>query len=284
MIRVVMLGRTGNNLFQYAAARALADRHGTEVWLDGSGFNPTVWRSVSCLKRLPLKAIITRRYPCLGRLGRKLFDRHPWEWGRRRVWREPVGDLSFDGRLLELPDGGVLYGYFQTWRYFDGIEHLLRQELDLSAIEWDDETLVRAARLGMEGTVAVHVRRTDYVGNTNVGFLGERYYLRALRRIRDRVPGARVHLFSDDPEAVVRWFDDDLVVEQGNMDDPLRDLFLMSCARHHVIANSSYSWWAAWLGAKPGQVVMMPSEWSRGAMISPIGEKQWPGWETVEVE
>lgn len=283
MIRVVMLGRTGNNLFQYAAARALAERRGAEVWLDASTFDDEGWRSVSCISRLALKARVTRLHPWLGRASRKLLDRHPWELFHRPVWREDDADLSFDGRLLDCPGDCVLRGYFQTWRYFAGIEERLRSELDLNALDWDPVTRGRAECLEKAGSVAVHVRRTDYVENPNVGFLSEQYYRRAVKRMRSRVPGARFHVFSDDPDGVTAWFDGPVQVERPEVGDPLRDLFLMSRARHHVIANSSYSWWAAWLGQKPGQVVLMPSEWSRGGMISPIGEKQWPGWERLAV-
>ena len=114
---------------------------------------------------------------------------------------------------------------------------------------------------------------------------GPAYYRQAMDRLRSRIGGLRFYLFSDDPA----WCHENLAGTDAEVcalpeanGDPLHDLHLMSRARHHIIANSSYSWWAAWLGLKPGQQVLMPDVWFRSGMVAPIEEKRMPGWETVE--
>lgn len=285
MIRVVMQGRLGNNLFQYAAARALADRHGTGVLMDGSGFDGTTWKELKCLRQLPLRAKVDRRYPVMGRLSRRLFDRHPWELRSGEVFREDKANLGFDSRFLSLSASCVLKGYFQTWRYFESIEEPLRRDLSLQSLKPRPELEKWAEKLESPHAVAVHVRRGDYVGNVNVGILDDRYYRQAIDQIRQVVIDAELFFFSDDPDEVAP-----LAAEMGGVvvdprwESPLEAMRLMSTAGHHIIANSSFSWWAAWLGKKAGQQVMLPSEWSRGKMVSPIEEKCCPGWKTVKLE
>lgn len=286
MIRVVMLGRTGNNLFQYAMGRVLAERHGVPLVMDGSGFNARSWAAVECLDRLPLKARIVRPFSIGSRLLMKATGKHHWEFRGVPVLREPAGDQRFDSRLLEAPADCVLMGFFQTPRYFVGIERELREELRMDHLPWPDETRRMAERLRREPSVAVHVRRTDYIGNPDVEVCGVDYYRRAMDRLRRRREGLRFFLFSDDPA----WCREQLAADDAEIcalaaarGDALHDLFLMSQARHQIIANSSYSWWAAWLGKKAGQEVLLPSVWYRSGIVAPVEEKLCEGWEMVEV-
>jgi hypothetical protein len=133
--------------------------------------------------------------------------------------------------------------------------------------------------------VAVHVRRTDYIGNSNAEICGLDYYRRAMERMRQQFEHVRFHVFSDDPAWCVKNLAaDDVGIchLDGASHHPLHDLHLMSRARHHIIANSSYSWWAAWLGKTEGQIVLMPTQWFKGTMHTPIDEKRCPGWECIE--
>ncbi|MBC7979404.1 MAG: alpha-1,2-fucosyltransferase, partial [Armatimonadetes bacterium] len=96
--------------------------------------------------------------------------------------------------------------------------------------------------------------------------------------MRCNIAKPRFFIFSDDPDWCRRTFtDDDMeVIDSGEKStDPLYDLLLMSHAAHHIIANSSYSWWGAWLGDKPEQRVIMPDRWYRGDTVAPMSEKRW---------
>jgi hypothetical protein len=96
--------------------------------------------------------------------------------------------------------------------------------------------------------------------------------------IRQHVPGAQFYIFSDDPRWCEKNFNDlDVagIIGRRYNSSPLHDLHLMSLASHHIIANSSYSWWAAWLGKKPAQFVIMPDRWYIHGIMAPIEEKKW---------
>jgi len=280
MIRVVMLGRLGNNLFQYALGRVLAERHGVPLVLDASWFDRAGWNQVSCLRRLDLRAKVVRRCSLGARALLKTTGKHYWEYRGLPVVRESAVDQSFDPRILEAPRDCVLMGYFQSALFFEGIAGQIRREVDpgpaVAGLRVPDG-------LRSEKSVAVHVRRTDFTRIPDFEVCGTDYYRTAMNRLRGRLPGARFFIFSDDPAWCREQFKggDEQVMEADA--DPLADLHRMSLAGHHVIANSSYSWWAAWLGRKPGQQVLCPPRWTNGAIRVPMEEKLCPGWETVNV-
>ncbi|MCX6875057.1 MAG: alpha-1,2-fucosyltransferase [Verrucomicrobia bacterium] len=284
MIRIVLLGRTGNNLFQYALGRVLAERHGVPLVMDASWFNAESWAEVSHFLKLPLRAKVVRRCSIGARALRKLTHLHYWEYRGVPVLHEAPEDQSFDQRLLDAPADCMLFGYFQTPGYFKGIASSLRTELN-SLIGGSARVAEHdLAKLASPDAVAVHVRRTDYLHQPIFQVCNTEYYREAMRQMRELRPGARFYVFSDDPAWCRREFpgaDQEVVDSHETTANPLHDLRLMSLASHHIIANSTYSWWAAWLGEKPGQQVMMPDRWYAHGIKAPIEEKKLSHWSVV---
>lgn len=280
MIRIPLMGQTGNILFQYALGRVLAERHGVPLVLDGSWYDAALWRELSHLLNLPLRARVVRRWPAGARTLRWLTGKHGWEYRGRPVLKEHPTDLSFDERFLHAPADCVLVGFFQTERYFERIADGLRAELNglLAAAVPAGAGPDRAA-LTAPAAVAVHVRCTNsFLINPAFRVCDVAYYERSMSRLRERIPGAHFFIFSDDPARCRTAFTaaDQTVLDPGAAGaNPLHDLYWMSRASHHIIANSSYSWWAAWLGAKPGQQVITPDRWFASRFKAPIAEK-WP--------
>lgn len=283
-----MLGRLGNNLFQYAFGRALAEKHGVPLFLDASWFNERTWPYVSPLGRLPAfssgRAALRRPFSLGSRILKKATGRHHWELIGKPVILEAENNHSFAPGLLDSPSDCVVLGYFQTPLYFRGIEEILREELSTSDLGLEAGHEELAERLRSPSSVAVHVRRTDYVGNQNLVLLDRSFYQRAMDRICKAVPNARFFVFSDDPAWCRDAFksEDCEVAGHADLFNPLLDLHLMSLASHHIIANSSFSWWAAWLGKKDGQQVLMPGQWFKGSIHSPVCEKQCKGWIMID--
>ena len=278
MIRLVLLGRTGNNLFQYALGRVLAEKHGVPLVLDASWFNAAGWAEVSHFLKLPLQATVVRRCSLGARALRKFTGKHYWELRGVPVLREPGDDQSFDRRFLDAPADCLLFGYFQSPRYFECIAPSLRAELKalLAGAVRVPEGL--RDRLGDPNAVAVHVRRKDYLELPVFQVCDRAYYQESMRQLRARLPAARFFIFSDDPDWCRSEFldADQEVVDSGkDAANPLHDLHLMSLATHHIIANSSYSWWSAWLGEKPGQQIIMPDRWYAHGITAPMEEKRF---------
>jgi hypothetical protein len=284
MIRIVLLGRTGNNIFQYALGRVLAEKHGVPLVLDGSWFNAEGWAEVSHFLKLPLKAIVIRRCSLGSRLLRKTTGKHYWEFRGVPMLREEPDDQSFDRRFLDAPADCMLFGYFQSPLYFQGISASLRCELNslLAGTAIVPENL--RSSLTDTRSVAVHVRRKDYLEMPIFQVCDADYYQKSMRRMRAELPGARFFIFSDDPEWCRSEFAEAYqeIVDSGPAGvNPLHDLHLMSLASHHIIANSSYSWWAAWLGEKSGQKVFMPDRWYAHGITAPVEEKKPDHWTIV---
>ena len=279
-----MLGRTGNNLFQYAFGRVLSAKLGVPLVMDGCWFDRAGWRGVSCLRRLPILAEVRRTASVASRALLKLRGRHPWECLGIPVVSEDPRDHRFNPRYFEAPRRCLVKGYFQSPRYFEGIGPELRRELEMEGLPWPAATRRLADEIRTGLSVAVHVRRSDYLGNPDVEVCDVGYFMRAMSLMRSRHEGACFHVFSDDPGWCAKELaGNDVKVHRlpGAEGDPLHDLFLMSLARHHIISNSSYSWWAAWLAARPGQQVMVPDPWYASGIIAPVVEKLLPGWETL---
>ena len=284
MIRIILLGRTGNHLFQYALGRVLAARHGVPLVMDGSWFNTAGWAAVVHFLKRPLRATVVRRWSIGTRALRKLTGKHYWEYLGVPVLREAVDDQSFDRRFLDAPADCLLFGYFQSPLYFESIAGPLRTELD--ELIGGAVTVGAGMRASLRApeAVAVHVRRTDFLELPVFQVCDSCYYQEAMRRMRELVPGARFYIFSDDPpwcRAAFRAADEQVIDSGSAAANPLHDLHLMSLASHHIIANSSYSWWAAWLGNQPGQRVIMPDRWYAGGAKAPVAEKRLPHWDVL---
>lgn len=293
MLRIILRGRTGNILFQYALGRALAARHGMTLLLDASWYNSAGWAEVSHLLKLPLKAKVVRRFSLGARALHKLTHKHYWEYRNVPVLKEAGDDSSFDPKFLDAPADCVLYGYFQTPRYFETVAEDLRREINgllTRAFEGGSGQDARATvvlpfcpptlfqKTSQPNSVAVHVRRGDYLKLPLFHVCDAAYYHESMAEMRARVPDARFFIFSDDPAWCCGEFrdpDTEVIKSANSAANPLHDLYLMSLASHHIIANSSFSWWAAWLGDKPEQQVIMPARWYAGLINAPMEEKRW---------
>jgi hypothetical protein len=289
MIRIVLHGRTGNNLYQYALGRVLSAKHGVPLVLGAHWYDLKGWAEVSHFLNLPIKARVSRGGvpgSLASRALRKLTHRHIWEYTGVPFISENHLDQSFDPRFLDAPDDCVLFGYFQSPRYFESMSDELRTELN---------DLIRGAHasrvppsascgrdlkttLSQPNSVAVHVRRGDYLQHPEFQVCEPSYYQRTMDEMRARIPDVRFFIFSDEPAWCRNQYQspDTVVIDSGHAAaNPLHDMYLMSLASHHIIANSTYSWWAAWIGRKDDQLVMMPDQWyAKQRILAPIEEKR----------
>jgi len=175
----------------------------------------------------------------------------------------------FDERVYSLTRGTSFVGYWQTEKYFD--EGMVRREFSIKG-QPSEESLRMADTIAQagEGSAFLHVRRGDYVFDYNAKFHGMpsmRYYNEAVERIRAHKENARFFVFSDDPEWCQVSFPNFTVVSHNKIVDrgiPGReheDIWLMSQCHHGAIANSSFSWWGAWLGTQPTKLIFAPKNW-----------------------
>ncbi len=271
MIITRLVSGLGNQMFQYAAGLALAARRGAPLRLDLRFY------AGQSLRRYELSrfAITARPITRVDRLRMTVSNPSPDpNWPRRVVRSLPVPRVrivsdrvgEYDPSVIGLPDRSVLWGYWQDERYFADQADAVRRELRFAARPAPADAAV-LDQIRRQPAVSVHVRRGDYLNpNEVVGPCGIDYYDRAIAWVAERVPNARLFVFSDDPAwcranlpaAVPTTF----VTHNIGVNDP-EDLRLMSACDHFIIANSTFSWWGAWLAERPGTSVVAPARWFR---------------------
>lgn len=281
MIVVGLMGGLGNQLFQYCTGRRLALKLGTDLALDPSFLQedrgPRITPRPYMLDRFNITGKLmnpdeVRRFVDGGLPGYRLaLNSVSNRFVGRRVFRRPrmfiERDKNFEPDVLTLPDDRYLFGYFQSDRYFKDVRETVVQELTVK--EPMNEANARIARKILESSsVCLHVRRGDYITNQAANrILGvdlSDYYQEAVRIMRKRHDGCRFFIFSDEPDWVRRNLDlgeRSTIVDINPPDRAEQDLRLMSMCKHFIIANSSFSWWGAWLSTYPGKTVIAPKRW-----------------------
>lgn len=273
MIVVQLRGGLGNQLFQYALGRRLAIDRDVPLKLDTSRFRYDGQRFFR-LDRYNINVEVASREDVLrakggaGFVGRmvRLSDRLRPYYRRRIVNEAPIG---FDQNILGVPRTAYLQGYWQDERYFRSIGSLLRTEVSLKGRPSPASERL-AQEIAAHDSVGLHVRRGDYVSHPAASqefwVLPQSYYLTASKYFADQLADPRFYLFSDDLD----WVRDNLrldwptkIVSHNSQATDYEDLWLMSLCRHQIIANSSFSWWSAWLNAYSQKMVIAPAKWFR---------------------
>lgn len=263
-------GGLGNQMFQYAAALGLAVQQSRVLQLDVSAFEAyKTWPyQLNNLKvpqdfysGCPLAGPVSASF--LARVIRKLKGGYTFRDG---VYREP--HFHFDSSFFKLVGNQLLLdGYFQSPYYFEGVEGLLRERFQPREPLSDIATGWAAKIVASPCSISLHVRRGDYLqaaASTVHAALDPGYYDRAVALIQNLVGvQAEFFLFSDDPDFVAEAFANlpRAHIVRSDPAAPWEDMFLMVRCHHNIIANSSYSWWGAWLNPGKGKRVIAPARW-----------------------
>lgn len=271
MITVRLSGGLGNQMFQYAAGLALARRHNTSTLLDARSFERDGLRqfALSCFGLRPTTdTAVVKNWPP-NRRG--LFNFSWWKlrYGAGVEYFRERGRISQE-QITHVGPSAYLHGYWQNECYFADHAPDVRRSLqfvsdpDPANRKWLDQIRERDA-------ISVHVRRSDYttdvVNQSLYATCDLSYYAKAASFLAERTSSSAYFVvFSDDP----KWCTENLslpgettYVSHNSGDTFFEDLRLMSACRHHIIANSTFSWWGAWLGENPDRTVVAPSNWYR---------------------
>lgn len=275
MVIVRLMGGLGNQLFQYAAARRVAWVNNVPLKLDVSSFAANNFRKYS-LEHFDIAGHIASpqeiarfnksRSKRVIRLASRLVNKlRPYH--ERPVIRER--HFYFDPNMLKVSGQVYLDGYWQSEKYFKDIEEVIRREFKVKH-RFDKANEQVANSIMNTESVSLHVRRSDYVLDTQVnqvhGVCPLDYYYAAIQALTKFVVNPHFFIFSDDPQ----WAKGNLklshpvtFVTHNNADKDYEDLRLMTICKHHIIANSTFSWWGAWLCEHPAKMVFAPKIWFR---------------------
>ena len=274
MIISQIIGGLGNQMFQYAAGRSLALRKGEDLKLDLSGFANyglhqgfELARVFTCdaqaADATDIRTILKWQSPALVR--RLLRRQNMQSFRRPNFVVEPY--FSYWAGINDAPAACYLSGYWQSEKYFSNHAAQIRRDFRFGPAISDENEKV-AEQIAASNAVSLHIRRGDYLKNpTNLAIYGTcslAYYQAAMRHIAERVSDPHFIVFSDD----LIWAREQLksgfrtsYVDHNRGAESFNDMLLMSLCQHHIIANSTFSWWGAWLGSNPAKIVAAPDPW-----------------------
>lgn len=274
MIIVRLIGGLGNQMFQYALGRHLAIKNNCTLKLDISGFKKYPLRSyeldyfnikgeIATFKDLKKVSFPSHLWPkLLIQLGRRIG------LGSKKIFYVKEERIDFIPEILSLKDCIYLAGYWQSYKYFSDISDIIKKDFSQ---KYKPEMPINHLLNVIENceSVSLHIRRGDYVSNKKTneihGFLGLEYYRKAIEIIQNNISDPHFFVFSDD----IVWAkmnincNERITFMDGNLSNH-EDFRMMKTCKHHIIANSSFSWWAAWLSCKKNSIVIAPKNWFSG--------------------
>lgn len=267
-----LYGGLGNQMFQYAVARSLAIKNNSDLKLDLSIFDAYKLR-VYELGHFNIQEKFSNQSDI------RAFD-------RRRRWRRILGKLQnkfrsdelklikekqfcFDQDIINLKGNLYLRGYWQTEKYFKDIENVIRKDFSLKNKISDASSEVAMQINAQKCPVSLHIRRGDYISDSGTneyhGTCSLEYYKKCVNILKGKYD-ISLYVFSDDP----LWVKENLhfdcpatYISHNGAERAYEDMYLMSLCHHHIIANSSFSWWGAWLNPRKDKMVFAPKVWFR---------------------
>jgi hypothetical protein len=271
MIIVRLRGGLGNQLFQFAAAHSLANHKGVELKSDLYTYTKHPLRKYE-LGHFNISLPEASREEVHQFTGGNFISRYLNKKNNYlncpKVFAQP--HYHFYEDFFSLPEPLYLSGYWQSEKYFTNVADSVRKMLK-PAVALDSRNSELIATLGSTDSVAVHIRRTDYNPTSFFQPMGLDYYQRAFQLIGQKIIHPRYFIFSDD----ITWSRQQLkdlknatFIDHNKGDDSFKDLLLMSACRHQLIANSTFSWWAAWLNDFPGKTVIAPQTWFHNTWVT----------------
>lgn len=282
MIIVRLQGRLGNQMFQYALVKSLQST-GKEVMIDSSmlkydgnynelGLFPNVQEEMVEAPSELVQTLGDCNKFILHKIKRKVF-------GYKRTHILEKG-YSFYGDIFEM-DNVYLEGYWQSEKYFQSVEKKIRNLYIFPEIE-DDMNIYLKKKIQNNNSISLHIRRGDYLDAKNAPKHGnictKQYYENAISYMENRVDNPVFFVFTDDPEWARKEYQDRknmVFVDNNYGKNSYRDMQLMSLCKHNIVANSSFSWWGAWLNQTSSKITVAPPKWFNTGTMPDIICKDW---------
>jgi len=274
MIITHIIGGLGNQMFQYATARAIAENMNETLLLDVSGFSNYQLHNGFELSRVFAgpKKIATKDdlQQVLGWQSNPIINRflfrNEFSWLRSKQFVIEPHFQYWDG-IEKIPSNAYLSGYWQSEKYFKSIDSLIREDFTFKH-PMSAANIKIANEIAKGNAISLHIRRGDYVKDATTlathGICSLEYYHAAVKLISEQVEQPEFFIFSDD----IEWVKDNLkidfpthFIDHNHGTESYNDMRLMSLCMHNIIANSSFSWWGAWLNQSQNKMVIAPKRW-----------------------
>lgn len=268
------MGGLGNQMFQFSCGRALSLRFEQEFYVaqdlfqkyplhNGYELQDAFDLKTKIVSKKNLKDLLGWQAPTLMR---KFLGRRKMDWAVNKNWiNEPQHSYWNGINNLNFPI--YLHGYWQSEKYFNDITDVIRNDFSF-ATTLSDLDLEVLEKIKIHTAVSVHVRRGDYTIGKNTKVFAQtdiEYYHRAINFLSRQNSNLKFFIFSDDPD----WVKQNLIIDSELIEivshnlgkNSANDMRLMSNCEHHIISNSSFSWWGAWLNPSSRKIVIAPKKW-----------------------
>jgi Glycosyl transferase family 11 len=279
MLVVVRLsGGLGNQLFQYAAGRALSIKHGVPILLDKSFYSDSPNRnyklssfnvSDSQINKKDLFKIFHKRNLRITEFFKPVKSILAES---ELVYKEK--NFAFNSDFTSLNAPVILDGYWQSEKYFLDYASIIKNDFKI-VDQFDVNHSSVASKILNEQSVAIHIRRGDYVSNPHInaihGVCDEDYYVRAYELLVQKVGKVVPYFFSDDNDAaqrIIKRIGNGVLISDIVPGNDISDFSLMRSCQYFIIANSTFSWWAAYLGSNENKIVLAPKNWFKSEEYS----------------
>ena len=271
MIIVKLTGGIGNQLFQYYLGKNLSIKNKDELILDISEFND---------KKRQLRTYGLSFF----NIKVKVLSEKDLKYNDLKIIKEK-SEFIFDPMVFNNKENIFLQGYWQNQKYFYEIKDIIKDEITLKKEFQFDISKKTDGMLKKENTVAVHIRRGDYIKNRMIrkmfNVCDVKYYNKAINKMAELLKNPTFLFFSDD----INWVKKNIKTKfpylfiSGNRD--YEDFIIMQNCKHNIISNSSFSWWAAWLNNNKNKIVVAPSQWINDNNIN-YSDLIPPGWIKID--
>jgi len=290
MIFLKITGGLGNQMFQFATALAIAKKLKTKVGIDLTEINIKKNKKNFTYRDFQLDQIFTiNSYKIIPSFTYDFITKNTF---LNKIKRKLIGghyflekDLSFQPEIKNCTKNSYIEGYFQSEKYFINHEKEIRNQFKFSK-KTNSKTKDLVVNISNCNSIAIHIRRGDYINNKVIndthGTCGLDYYKNALSQFN--LNNYSLFFFSDD----INWVKDNFdfispdkitFIDWNTGHDSWQDMFLMSLCQNFIIANSSFSWWGAWLSAFKDKKIITPKQWfndnQKNKQTIDLIPKQW---------
>ena len=291
MIYIKLRGGLGNQMFQYAICKSLAIKNNTKVKFDIEELERDRLRNFE-LGYFKVSGIIASNIEIfffsllcndfISKILRLIGIRYFYIKQKEIDINDSKQlDINFDASVLDKKGNLYIDGYWQCEKYFIDIDEVIKNDFTLKK-ELDETNRNLITQIRNCNSTAIHVRRGDYVNNKHTnefhGTCSLKYYLNAIKIIEKRVKNPEFFVFSDD----LQWTKKNLKIKHPitfvSINHPkkaYKDLWLMANCKFFIIANSSFSWWGAWLSTNSNKIICAPKKWFNSTGEGHIVPKSW---------
>lgn len=275
MKEIILSGGLGNQMFEYAFYLSCKER-GIKIKLNTDLYKVDAMHTGYMLSKVfnipqselsksnPLSILVTRFICHYEKLGLAYFD----------------SPMKYD-KVAYTTNKKYYLGCFINPLYFKDISDLVLNTFQFKGIDQDNSKL--AEKVKQVESVSLHIRRGDYLKNSIYGVCDGEYYKKAIELVNSKIDNPKFYVFSDDPE----WCKGFMLSQKVNHQiithntgvNSYKDMYLMTQCKHNIIANSTFSWWGAWLNRNKSKLVLCPNKWTTSIPMTPNPQK----WVYIEV-